>query len=213
MRSDTNCDLEHPAPVKTREVIRHILKKLENDLPDYLVYHSVTHTKSVLKMVDTIITGESIPKSEADLVRVAAAYHDCGFLIRYNHNEPIACDIATQELPRFDFSPTQIEKICSMIMATAIPQNPTDLLSEILCDADLGYLGTDQFYQIANKLRQELETRDLAFRDPDWATFQVLFLEKHSYFTKTAKTLWESTKQKHLAELKLKQEGLRHEDH
>ena len=34
-----------------------------------------------------------------------------------------------------------IEIICGIIMATKIPQRPKNYLEEIICDADLNYLG------------------------------------------------------------------------
>ena len=50
------------------------------------------------------------------------------------------------------------EQICGMIMATKIPQSPKNYLEQILCDADLDYLGRDDFYDIGGTLFKELKT-------------------------------------------------------
>ncbi|MDA0973125.1 MAG: hypothetical protein O2867_05255 [Bacteroidetes bacterium] len=41
-------------------------------------------------------------------------------------------------------------------MATKVPQEPKDHLARILCDADLDYLGGDDYDEIAGGLYQEL---------------------------------------------------------
>ena len=38
-----------------------------------------------------------------------------------------------------------IEKVTSCINATKMPQSPGSLIEQILCDADLAHLGTDEF--------------------------------------------------------------------
>lgn len=49
------------------------------------------------------------------------------------------CLIARTALPGFGYTGEDI-MICGMIMATKIPQSPTNILEEIICDADLDYL-------------------------------------------------------------------------
>ena len=64
-------------------------------------------------------------------------------------------------LPQFDYSKEEIEKICELILVTKMPQKPKNKLEEIICDADLYYLGTDQFFVTADKLYKEFMRQDL----------------------------------------------------
>ena len=57
-----------------------------------------------------------------------------------------------------DRRPTEdeIERICDMIMVTKYPHQPKNITEQIICDADLDYLGRDDFFKIANSLFKEL---------------------------------------------------------
>ena len=91
-----------------------------------------------------------------------------------------------------------------MIMATKIPQSPKNHLEEIICDADLDYLGRDDFFVIGDKLFAELSMYGIIDSENDWNKLQVTFLEKHHYFTKTALKNRKSKKEQHLVLIKSK---------
>ena len=64
--------------------------------------------------------------------------------------------------------------------------SPINKLQEIICDADLDYLGRDDFEEIADKLRLELREMGKINSDRMWDEIQVKFLRQHQYFTRTA---------------------------
>ena len=81
-----------------------------------------------------------------------------------------------------------------MIMATRIPQTPSNLMQEILCDADLDYLGRDDYFIISQRLLDELKnSRDLS--PTEWKKIQLDFFNKHQYFTDSAKSMRSKGKQ------------------
>lgn len=134
----------------------------------------------------------------------AALFHDSGFLVQSKGHEKISCDFARQYLPEFGYSEEQINKICGMIMATKIPQSPTNKLEEILAEADLDYLGRDDFFIIGNKLFNELSFYGIINSEEEWNKIQERFLENHHYFTDTAITLRRNTKNRYFKEIKSK---------
>jgi hypothetical protein len=89
-----------------------------------------------------------------------------------------------------------------MIMATRIPQTPHNLLEEILADADLDYLGRDDFFIIGNRLYDELAMYGIVNDRYDWNRLQVRFLENHHYFTQTAIRMRKAKKEEHLQLIK-----------
>ncbi len=129
-------------------------------------------------------------------------YHDCGFLVHNLDHEKLGCEIAQKTLPEFHYKSTEIELICQMIMATKVPQNPQTPFEAILCDADLDYLGRDDFKRIGDTLFQELKAYEVLETEEAWNQMQVSFLEKHSFFTATNKKNRAHKKQKHLNALK-----------
>lgn len=175
-----------------------ILGKLETELPRNLTYHSLEHIKDVYKAAEELAMLEQVSDEDTLLLLTAVLFHDAGFLVQQKEHEQIGCDIARKHLPEYGYSPTQIERICGMILATRIPQTPHNLLEEIICDADLDYLGRDDFFTIGNNLYDELCMYGLLQTENDWNILQVRFLENHHYFTSSAIRLRKAKKEEHL---------------
>ncbi len=104
---------------------QHILSRLGSELPDYLSYHGLSHTKDVLKYALIIAQSEGVDQSdELLLLHIAALYHDAGFLYTYSDHEAESCRIAETDLPAFGLSPEQVERVNELILATKVPQEP-----------------------------------------------------------------------------------------
>lgn len=129
-----------------------LIHELAQKLQAHLAYHNVDHTKEVVQTSQYIAKAEGLSDEDIQLLSTAALFHDAGFLEGYNNHEELSCKLARSYLPKFDYSPEQIEKICNLIMVTKLPQTPSDTLESILCDADLYYLGTDKYFPIAENL-------------------------------------------------------------
>ena len=179
-----------------------ILNKLENELSDDLFYHGLHHTLDVLYITAELCYRERVSPYHTLLLRTAALFHDSGFTISNHDHEELSCQIAKKYLPRFDFSPKEVKAICGMIMATKIPQSPRNKLEKILCDADLDYLGRDDFYDIGHTLFEELKAYNILQTEEDWNKLQVKFLENHSFFTPTNQKRRSLRKNKYLRELR-----------
>lgn len=136
-----------------------ILSKLQTELPAHLSYHGIDHTLDVYEAVERITKTEGISTYETKLLLTAALFHDSGFVKIRNGHEEESCRIARQHLPDFNYQPTEIELVCGMIMATRIPQSPKTVLEEILCDADLDYLGRDDFFTLSRRLLRNFVLR------------------------------------------------------
>lgn len=181
-----------------------ILKKLKENLPEHLSYHSVMHVKDVIDAVEKIALAENVNEEELILLKTAALFHDTGFLYGAKDHEEKSCEIAQEYLPNYGYSQSQIDKIKGMIMATKIPQNPHNLLEQILADADLDYLGRDDFFTIGDKLFEELTIFGIVNSERDWNLLQEKFLERHHFFTKTAINNRNQKKQQNLEIIKSK---------
>jgi predicted metal-dependent HD superfamily phosphohydrolase len=179
-----------------------ILNKLTKELPDHLTYHSVGHIRDVFAAATILAKEEGVTGEDATLLLTAVLFHDSGFTINADEHEKNSCKLAKQHLPEYGYTPAQLKRICAMIMATKIPQNPKNLLEQIICDADLDYLGRDDFFVIGNKLYDELRVAGLVKTEKEWNKLQVRFLTKHRYFTSSAIRLRDATKAAHLKTIK-----------
>ncbi len=185
-------------PLIQHHVIHHVLSRLS----EKLTYHNVEHTSDVLEQVQRIGMEEGISEEDLLLLKIAALYHDTGFLSKYEGHEEIGCELVREDLPGFGFTEEQVDKICHLIMATRVPQRPGNKLEEIICDADLDYLGQDDFESISDSLRKEFLEFGIIHSDEEWFARQIKFLETHKYFTESSRKHRNPVKCQHLDKLK-----------
>jgi len=175
-----------------------ILDKLEKELPAYLYYHNVKHTVDVVTEVELIGWGEGVSDEEILLLKTAGLFHDAGHTVDYDTHEYQGTLFAREMLPKYNYTPEQIDHICEIIMSTKLPPEPQNLLEAIICDSDLDYLGRSDFIPVSNTLYQELKEQNKIGSLNDWNKLQVKFISGHQYFTKTARSLREVNKQKQI---------------
>ncbi|AFK05132.1 metal-dependent phosphohydrolase HD sub domain-containing protein [Emticicia oligotrophica DSM 17448] len=181
----------------------YIFDKLRQNLSPTLFYHGINHTIDVVNAAQSIATNEGInDEILLKLIKTAALFHDLGFICSYRGHEHESCRIAQLILPQFGYTPEQIDIIIGMIMATKIPQSPKTILEKILADADLDYLGREDYEPTSELLFQELKQREMLRSKEEWVKMQVDFLEKHQYWTKSSNELRNSTKYARLKSLK-----------
>lgn len=178
-----------------------ILQYLEKGLPDNLTYHGLHHTLDVLDSAMKIAETENLSAEEIKLLRIAILYHDAGFTAKYKDHEERGCEMVRKNLPAFGYSRKDIKVICGMIMATQIPQKPKTLLEKIICDADLDYLGRNDFYKISNTLFEEMKIYGNLHDEKEWNKIQKKFLHKHQYHTEFGRKHREYKKQQYLQEI------------
>ena len=163
-----------------------ILEKLQKELPKHLLYHDLGHTLDVYQCAESIARAEHVEGKELKLLLIAALYHDSGYLKQRKDHEEHSCNIAADALRSFNYSEADIEQVSKLIMATRIPQQPGSLAEQILCDADLDYLGRDDFAANGKKLYEELHAEGLIANEDEWNLTQIDFLKQHHYFTATS---------------------------
>ena len=190
--------------MQLKQAGKFILKKLKAELPGHLSYHNIDHTRDVYESAARIANAEKMPGHELKLLLTAALYHDSGFIKIRNGHEIESCKIARQYLPRYNYHPDEIDVICDMIMATRIPQSPKTHLEEILCDADLDYLGRDDFFILGAKLFAELCFEGLIKNEEEWDREQIEFIGAHRYRTATSIKLRQPKKEEYIKLVKSK---------
>jgi HD superfamily phosphodiesterase len=178
-----------------------VLRKLQHELKPDLYYHCYQHTIDVYESAVKIAKLENITGKDLILLQTAALFHDTGFLNGYCKHEDESVVIAQKYLPQFGYSPEDIEIISGMIASTKLPQKPKTILEKILCDADLDYLGRDDFFMIANKLLCEWNMNGMPTTLKKWYHIQVDFLANNDYFTGAANVLRKEKKKKNLSQI------------
>ncbi len=171
--------------------ISYALGRLAADLLSLYTYHGVAHTRDeVLPAAEQLAAVSGVSGRELGWLRVAAAFHDIGFLHRAQGHELGSIRVVAQVLPGFDFGNEAIEDIMGMILATRLPQTPRNHLEELMADADLAMLGANNFLERNAALREEMARQGQDVLGRAWYVSQLGFMRNHRYFTEAAKRLY-----------------------
>jgi uncharacterized membrane-anchored protein YitT (DUF2179 family)/HD superfamily phosphodiesterase len=173
--------------MRLEELKSFIFEKLYKELPHWLTYHNARHTEEVTQHAYELGVAEGLTPDELLILQTASVLHDTGFLITNANHESASCKFAREYLPGFGYNEEQIEQVCKAIMTTKLPQSAYDKISRILCDADLYYLGTNDYQLYSGRLYREMKHFTPDFSNEKWHQLQKNFLEAHDYFTETAK--------------------------
>lgn len=180
-----------------------ILDKLRHGLPTNLFYHNIEHVMDVYQSVIRIGQSEQLDASTLVALKTAALMHDAGMLKTYRGHEEAACSLVKLWLPQFDYSTSEMDYICRVILTTQLPQSASEIGEKILCDADLDYLGRDDFFMIAHRLRFEWNNMGINRTTlRQWYELQIEFIEHHRFYTESNKILREEGKRKNLEQIK-----------
>ncbi len=170
-----------------------------------LVYHNLQHTQRVVRSAMEIADHFQLSDRDYCMVVLAAWFHDTGYFIEPTAHELKGAELAANFLREQGAETTDIDTVTGCILATKLPQSPHNLLEEMVCDADLYHLGTDEFNDGNKLLREEQEAiRGEKINKEKWREGTIKLLEHHRYHTDYARMLLQDKKQKHLDKLKRK---------
>ena len=158
-------------------------------------YHNFTHTAEVAKVAEEIANASGIEENDKEALLIAAWFHDVGHTQCCEGHEVIGIEMATNFLKKNNYSEEGIAKVVSLINATRMPRNPKNILEEIICDADLHHLGTNNFEVKGELFRNELEALNgCKIPEAEWLTNNLKFFNQHKFFTDYAKERFETQK-------------------
>ena len=179
-----------------------MLERYEKELPKNLYYHNIKHTIDVIVQIEIISQEEGISDIDLLLLKTAALFHDSGFLVGYADHEELGIQMASMILPKYKYSDEQIKTICELIAVTKLPHNPKNLLEEVICDADLDYLGRNDYMSVSRDLYKELIEHSMIKKsEHEWNLMQIKFLQYHRFFTTSSKNRRNANKNKQIQHL------------
>jgi predicted metal-dependent HD superfamily phosphohydrolase len=166
-------------------------------------FHSFNHTREVVLHTELIAGNYELSEEDHTAVLLAAWFHDTGYAAGLKkHHEEESQKIATEFLRKHNAAQSLIDKVNGCIIATRMPQSPSNLIEQIICDADLFHLGTKDFKDRNKLLRQEINAlEDEKIGKKEWRNLNIEFLDRHRYFTDYAKEMLDPVKRTHLKEL------------
>src|SRR5882672_9701031 len=124
---------------QTQQYVRNFFT---SHVDERIVYHDRTHTEQVVEAAMMIAQHYQLNEKDFFIVNVAAWFHDIGY---YKGGGPghegKGAQMAEAFLTGTGVDAGVIDSVKGCIRATKLPQQPTNLLEQIVCDADLFHLG------------------------------------------------------------------------
>lgn len=176
---------------------------LTTKLDRKICYHNLQHTLSVRNSAVQIASLSGVNAEEQELIELACLLHDVGITEVYQNHEPASARIGARFLREQSYPEDKIKIVEACIAVTNPAALPTGLLQEIVRDADYGHLGSADYNDQLDNLRQEW--KDVLGRweeDREWYQLNLDFIKKHDYYTPAAKMMFVAMKELNRKKLK-----------
>ncbi|MCC9137556.1 Pycsar system effector family protein [Pontibacter silvestris] len=182
--------------------IKSYIKAHSNPL---LVYHNLEHTEQVVAIAGKIANYYQLADDERFSLITAAWFHDIGYMDDFQNHEQAGAQRAAAYLADKGLDEKAIEAIQNCILATALWREPTNMVEQIIKDADLFHFGTDDFKKRSRLLREEVEALNhISISKEEWRESTIALLEAHHYYTGYCQELLNEKKLQNLNELRMK---------
>lgn len=182
---------------------KYITEKLNPENTTDSLYHNLRHTKRVVNSVTTLVEEIGVEDKDAEVLLVAAWFHDVGYTVSYDEHEEKSCEMARDFLSKEGCSDDFISEVLSLIRATKRNYEPKNQLEKIMRDADSSHVAKKSFLTASELLRVELSSLGIAnYSIDEWRKENIKFLNtSHRFYTDYAIENWQDRKDKNLKKL------------
>jgi predicted metal-dependent HD superfamily phosphohydrolase len=177
-----------------------VFNLLKDNLSNLYTYHNFNHTQKVVAAAKVLITQENIEATDAEIIQVAAWFHDVGYIKTVDKHEEESVKIVKLFLQNNQKEQEYSDKVVSLIRATEVTYEPQNILEKIIKDADYGHFASEEYLATSQLLREEWKlTLNKSFTDEEWLTEnRRIMVNCHRYFTDYAKNNWQPVKDKNI---------------
>ncbi len=172
-------------------------------------FHTLQHTREVVMACEKMAEYYHLNDDDRFALALGAWFHDTGYTAgQAKGHESVSIQLASDFMKACQLDQQVIDKVTGCINATRIPQSPANLVEQIICDADLFHLGTEDFKEKNKLLREELNGfGGYNLSKKDWRKINIDFMEKHRYFTSYGIQHLQPLKEVYLSELRARMNG------
>jgi hypothetical protein len=192
-------------------LVTEALDLLRDKLPAEYYYHNLEHTKSVIFNSVRCAELDGASKRDLELIAIAAAWHDTGYIVQKDANEPIAARMVVEAMNRDGrYLESEITDVMTAILDTQVHFDPElgcmaqtarGRISPWLLDGDLATFGDTRFLETSLLLLREFTGVEVhgaeQLRNPKAIEFlagTVRMINAHRYLTTGAQTLFDKRK-------------------
>jgi predicted metal-dependent HD superfamily phosphohydrolase len=173
-----------------------------------LIFHNLEHTTQVNRHAAEIADVEKVEAEDKLVLHIATLFHDTGHLnggMEDHEQRGVTFMEAFMSVNNIH-DEVFIKRVARCILATQMPHNPSGKLEEIMCDADIYHLGTDEFKVTNKKIRKEFEKRGYDHLTKGWLKHTYQLLNDQHFYTAYCRERLEAGKENNIAFIKKKME-------
>jgi predicted metal-dependent HD superfamily phosphohydrolase len=135
---------------------KYVFLLLTKELNADFLYHNFSHTQRVVNAIKELIVGENISEVDANVLVLAAWFHDVGYIKGCENHEESSVRIATNFLEEYNIDNSIINAVSRVIRATKMEAEADDVLEKVMRDADCAHLGNKGFSDVSDLLKEEV---------------------------------------------------------
>lgn len=178
---------------------------LETRLSTVNFYHNINHTRRVVEDISQLAEWEGCSEEETKILKLAAWFHDTGFVKVDKGHEEVSVKIAQEFLQSNQVSKDVIDLVTDLILVSIKDLKPKTNLQKLIKDADCSHVASESYFEISNLLRKENALKlNTSFTDLEWLEGNKEFFEWHKFYSDSAKLKWQPLKTLNLRELNAK---------
>jgi len=196
-------------PILDSELVRKaegfVQDHFDKKIPPQYVYHNFGHTRRVAAVIAELADEAGVNHEAKENLVLSALFHDTGFSVSSRDHELHSKEIAASFLRDENIAEDRVAEILKCIDATRLGHVPQSQLEMLMKDADTSNLGEDNFFEISEQLRQELNIVNKEGIDENaWDQINLQFLKEHKFYTQQARKRFAELKGKHIKRIEKK---------
>ena len=165
-------------------------------------FHNLDHTMGVFRAASILGKEAELADEDLQILRLAALFHDAGYLAQPENHEIESARIADKYLKKEGVPKMQIDCIKGLILATKLGREPKTELEKLIKDSDFRHLGDSNYKTFLDALKREWKLNVNTEKERrDWLISNIDFLRCHKYYHEAANKLWNQNKKKNLMKL------------
>jgi adenylate cyclase len=174
--------------MKLQDIEEQVFKLFDDEAPPDLYFHNSGFIKSICTQVELISRAESLGDEEYVILKLASVLLFSGYVSDYDNPMEASCRNAEEMLPKYGFKDDDIAETKKLIVSSYMG-SPVTFSEMILHDARYDYLGRIDYIKHTDRLLKEQIAYGKVSDRAKWINEQRLFLEKHDFYTNSAKVL------------------------
>ncbi|SFR75187.1 Pycsar system effector family protein [Maribacter stanieri] len=185
------------------KVEKYIKNLLADQMNKNFLFHSQGYAKKTIVEVNKILSESGNQQVDQNRVIIAAWFLYSGYAVDYENHLNESLQLASSFLKENKVDQNDIDQIHSLISCPWQDENPKNDEEAILKDVSCWFYASENFEEMLQLLRLELENFDKSV--PDLDTWRLNYVEKlriqHRFYTDYAKENWQEKKENNILSL------------